>query len=155
MITTLLFSTTPSASAIFGLSSCEKAAKAIVAEEKIGLESWKYYRQLVKSHNKDATWNIPLADAVSEVYKSDKTVFEIAQKNVKCYTPSQVAEIRRQISWTNKAISDYKFLIKNENFKSYIYDWSVFYESYVSLSSILKKVKSLPSPSSSSAAKNA
>jgi hypothetical protein len=148
LITVLLFSSSPTANAILGLSSCEKATKAIIAEEKIGLESWKYFSQMAKAHNKDSAWNISLADALAEIYMSDKTVWGIAQKNSKCYTPAQVAEIRRQISWTNKTISDYKTLLKNQNFKTYTMDWSAFYKSYSSAISILKKVKSLPSPNS-------
>lgn len=155
LIVTLLSSFNSSANAILGFSACEKATKAIIAEEKIGLESWKYFNQIVKSHNKDATWNIPLADALAEIYKSDKTVWEIAQKNTKCYTPAQVAEIRRQLSWTNKTISDYKALLKNENFKTYTFDWGIYYKSYASAISILKKVKSIPSPTPSRAGNNA
>jgi hypothetical protein len=143
------------ANAIFGLSACEKATKGIIAEEKIGLESWKYFNQMVKSHNKDANWNVPLADALAEVYKSDKTVWEIAQKNSKCYTPAQVAEIRRQLSWTNKTISDYKAILKNQNFKTYTFDWSIYYKKYNSAITILKEVKSVPAPTSSGAGNNA
>jgi hypothetical protein len=143
------------ANAIFGLSQCEKTTKSIIAEEKVGFESWKYFAQMVKLHNKKSNWNVPLADALQEVYKSDKIVWEIAQKNVKCYTPAQIAEIRRQLSYTNKQIADYKKLINNPRFKDFSFDWSVYYKEYSSAIKVLKKIRSLPSPSPSSSGKNA
>ena len=155
LIIVLAISASSPANAIFGLSACEKATKGIIAEEKIGLESWKYFNQMVKSHNKEASWNVPLADALAEVYKSDKTVWEIAQKNSKCYTPAQVAEIRRQLSWTNKTISDYKAILKNQNFKTYTFDWSIYYKKYNSAITILKEVKRVPAPTASGAGNNA
>ena len=132
------------ANAVLGLSACEKTTKAIIAEEKIGFESWKYYRQLVKSHNRDSNWNISIADALTEVYKSDKIVWEIAKKSPKCYTPIQVSEIRRRLSFMDKTISDYKILLKNPNFEKTIIDWSIYYRSYTSAISILNKAKSRP-----------
>ena len=132
------------ANAVLGLSACEKTTKAIIAEEKIGFESWNYYRQMVKSHNRDSNWNVSLADALAEVYKSDKTVWEIAKKSSKCYTPIQVSEIRRQLSFVNKTISDYKKLLKNPNFETTKIDWSIYYRSYTSAISILNKAKSRP-----------
>ena len=132
------------ANAVLGLSACEKTTKAIIAEEKIGFESWKYYRQLVQSHNRDSNWNISIADALTEVYKSDKIVWEIAKKSPKCYTPIQVSEIRRRLSFMDKTISDYKILLKNPNFEKTIIDWSIYYRSYTSAISILNKAKSRP-----------
>jgi hypothetical protein len=143
------------AEAIFGLSKCEKATKAIIEEEKVGLESWKYFALMVKNHNKKSIWNIPLADALQEVYKSDKIVWEIARKNVKCYTPAQIAEIRRQLSYTNKQIADYKKLTNNPRFKDFSFDWSIYYKKYISAVAVLKEVKSLPSPTPSSRGKSA
>ncbi len=129
-----------SANAIFGLSACEKASKAIVNEEKIGYESWKYYRELVKNHNRDPKWNMSLADALAEVYKSDKAVYLIAQKNNKCYSPSQNAFIRRQNSDTTKALDQYRSSLKNDNFQYQTYDWTVFYKQYFSLKAMLNKL---------------
>ena len=143
------------ANAIFGLSACERATKAILAEEKIGFESWKYYAQLVVNHNSDSKWTRSLTEAIAEVYKSDKSVWAIAQKNAKCYTPAQNAEIRRQISLTNKAISDYKLLLADKNLNYYSYDWRPYYKKYSSAVDMLKKIKSLPIPSKKPNGKNA
>ncbi len=153
LVLLLGLSITP-AQAIFGLSKCEKATKAIIEEEKIGLESWKYFALMVKNHNRKSNWNISLADALLEVYKSDKIVWEVAQKNGTCYTPAQIAEIRRQLSYTNKEITDYKKLVYNPRFTSFSYDWSVYYPKYNSAITILKKAKSLPSSTPSSSGKN-
>jgi hypothetical protein len=143
------------ANAIFGLSACEKATKAILAEEKIGFESWKYYAQLVAQHNYDSKWTRSIAEAIAEVYKSDKSVWAIAQKNMKCYTPAQNAEVRRQITITNKAVSDYKSLLADKNLNYYSYDWRPYYKKYYSAVDMLKKIKSLPVPTPNSTGKNA
>ena len=151
----LLVASMAPANAIFGLSTCEKASKAIIAEEKIGFESWKYYAQLVSNHNSDSKWNGSIAESLAEVYKSDISVWGIAKKNTKCYTPAQNAEVRRQISLTNKAIGQYKELISNKNLDSYTLDWSPYYRKYFSAIDMLKKIKSLPVPTPKSTGKNA
>lgn len=143
------------ASAIFGLSACEKATKSILEEEKIGFESWKYYAQLVANNNSDSKWTRSIAEAIAEIYKSDKSVWVIAQKNTKCYTPAQNAEIRRQISVTDKAISGYKLLLADKNIIYYSYDWRPYYKKYFSAVDMLKKIKSLPIPSKKLNGKNA
>jgi hypothetical protein len=91
----------------------------------------------------------------TEVYKSDKSVWAIAQKNMKCYTPAQNAEVRRQISITNKATSDYKTLLADKNLDYYSYDWRPHYEKYLSAVDWLKKIKSLPAPTRKPSGKNA
>jgi hypothetical protein len=151
----LLGSSITPANAIFGLSRCEKATKSILAEEKIGFESWKYYAQLVANHNSDSKWTRSIAQAIAEVYKSDKSVWLIAQKNAKCYTPAQNAEIRRQISLTDKEILHYKMLLAAKNLDYYSYDWRPYYEKYFSAVDVLKKIKSLPVPTPKSNGKNA
>ena len=151
----LLASSMAPANAIFGLSACEKATKSILAEEKIGFESWKYYAQLITQHNSDMKWTRTVAEAIAEVYKSDKSVWAIAQKNTKCYTPAQNAEVRRQISITNKAISDYKSLLADKNLDYYSYDWRPYYKKYFSAVDMLKKIKSLPVPTPKSTGKDA
>lgn len=143
------------ASAIFGLSTCEKATKSILAEEKIGFESWKYYAQLVANHNSDTKWTRSITEAIAEVYKSDRSVWVIAQKNTRCYTPAQNAEVRRQISVTDKAISDYKLLLADKNLNYYSYDWRPYYKQYFSAVNMLKKIKSIPIPSKKPNGKNA
>lgn len=137
----LLCVNTPPAGAILGLGACEKVKKSIISEEQIGRESWKFYTETWKAHNKDPKWNLFLADDLAEVYKSDKTVWTLAAKNKKCFTPKENAEIRRGLAFTNKTLSDYKILIKDNNFKYFPFDWSVFYPSYSSLFEILAKIK--------------
>ena len=132
LVVALLGPSSTPASAIFGLSACEKAGKAIKAEEKIGVESWKYYRKLVKTYNRDSNWNGYLVDAILEVYKSDETVWGIGIKNAKCFTPAQNAQIRRQLSNTKKVMAHYRSLVKNENFQYQTYDWSIYYKDYLS-----------------------
>lgn len=132
LVVGLLGTTSTPARAIFGLSACEKVGKAIKAEEKIGVESWKYYRSLVKTHNRDPKWNISLAEAIIEIYKSDETVWVMGGKNIKCFSAAQNAQIRRQLSYTKKALANYRTLVRNENFQYITYDWTIYYKDYLS-----------------------
>lgn len=132
---------TPSANGVFGLGTCEKVKKSIIAEEKIGLESWNTYRALALMHNQDPQWNVDIAIAILEVYRSDKTVWQLAQKNTKCYTSKQNSAIRRFLSLVNKDISMYQANLKSQTFPYFVYKWSDIYNKYSSAYEILKSIK--------------
>jgi hypothetical protein len=138
----LLCVNAPPAGAIFGIGACEKLKKSILSEEKIGRESWVFYTDSWKAHNRDPKWNVFLADALAEIHKSDKIVWSLAAKNKKCFTPKENAEIRRQLSFTNKTLNDYRDLLKEKNFKYVPFDWSIWYPSYASLFEVLAESKS-------------
>lgn len=143
VIITMLFAgltLTPisSAHAIFGLGKCERVEKSIKAEEEIGRESWNFYREQVRKYNKSAANNDYLAEAILEVFYSDKTVWNLAISNPKCFNPAQNAEVRRQLSYTKKQISYYKAFIRSSNSQTYSYDWTNYYPRYSSAVEILR-----------------
>lgn len=96
--------------AIFGLSTCEKAKKAISEEEKIGLEFHRKYaeqRKIVLSMS-SPTWT-NMSDLLSwlpDVYDSDLRVFKIVDKNVSCFTTKDIARARSEARSSNKSIKD-------------------------------------------------
>ena len=119
-----------SANAVLGLSKCEKVKKAIVAEEKIGKESWKYFDGLRSAHGGESKYSVIIAESLLEIYKSDKTVFTIAIKNPKCFSSSQNAAIRRGLAYTNSMISSWTKFVATENWYS---GWGLVYPNYMSL----------------------
>ena len=119
-----------SANAVLGLSKCEKVKKAIVAEEKIGKESWKYFDGLRSAHGGESKYSVIIAESLLEIYKSDKTVFTIAIKNPKCFSSSQNATIRRQLAYTNSDISAWKKFVAEKNWFT---GWGLVYTTYQSL----------------------
>jgi hypothetical protein len=137
----LSLTATPSANALFGLGACDKLKKSILAEEKIGLESWKTYRDLALRHNQDPKWNVSIAEAIVEVIRSDKFIWQLANKNAKCFTSKQNATIRRYLSLTNRELSDYEAKIKSQTFPYFIYTWSAIYNKYSSAYDILNSIK--------------
>jgi len=118
------------ASAVLGLSKCEKVKKAIVAEEKIGKESWKYFDGLRSAHGGESKYSVIIAESLLEIYKSDKTIFTIAIKNPKCFSSSQNATIRRQLAYTNSDISAWKKFVAEKNWFT---GWGLVYTTYLSL----------------------
>ena len=131
----------PSANGVFGLSACEKVKKSIIAEEKIGLESWKTYRGLALKHNQDPKWNVAIAQAIVEVLRSDKFIWQLAKKNTKCYTSKQNATIRSYLSLTSTELSNYEANLKSQTFPYFIFTWSAIYNKYSSAYEILNSVK--------------
>jgi hypothetical protein len=131
----------PSASGLFGLGACEKVKKSIIAEEKIGLESWNTYRTMALRHNQDPKWNVDIAMAILEVYRSDKIIWQLAQKNPKCYTSKQNSTIRLYLSLTNKDISTYQANLKSQTFPYFVYTWSNIYNKYWRAYDILNSIK--------------
>ena len=119
----LLASTMPPASAVFGLSKCEKIKKQITNEEKVGLLLHKKYstqRKIVLAMD-SPNWN-NLNNALSwlpDVYDSDLRIFNLVDKNSSCFTTEQVARARGEIRSSKKNITDISrirnFLVKNSN----------------------------------------
>ena len=139
---TFLFAALPNSEAIFGLGVCEKLTKEIKAEEEIGIESWKYYRQQVALYNNKPSDNTFLAQAILQVYLSDLSVWTRATKQTKCFNAAQNAEIRRQLSYTKRQIADYRALIKNKDANYFVLSWSNYYSKYSRTHEILDKLKS-------------
>ena len=114
---------TAPASAVFGLSKCEKIKKQITNEEKVGLLLHKKYstqRKIVLAMN-SPNWN-NLNNALSwlpDVYDSDLRIFGLVDKNSSCFTTEQVARARGEIRSSKKNITDIStirnFLVKNSN----------------------------------------
>jgi hypothetical protein len=108
----LLFSlqANPSAHAIFGLSACEKAKKQILAEEKIGLESWKLFHSARKKVIADGNASNSEYEYATEllvpVLESDLVIFAIAQKNPSCFPSKSVAFFRNEIVKTKRWLTN-------------------------------------------------
>ena len=116
----LVASMTP-ASAVFGLSKCEKVKKQIISEEKIGLLLHKkYFKQRINTLTMDnPTWS-DLNNTFSwlpDVYDSDLRIFSLVDKNSSCFSTQQVARARGETRNSKKNITDIAsirtFLIKN------------------------------------------
>lgn len=118
------------ASAVLGLSKCEKVKKAVLAEEKIGRESWKFYDRMRSAHGGDYKFSVKIAESVLEIYRSDKTIYATAIKNPKCFSSSQNAAIRRGLAYTNSMISSWTKFVATENWYS---GWGLVYPNYMSL----------------------
>jgi hypothetical protein len=111
------------ASAVFGLSKCEKIKKEITSEEKVGLLLHRKYstqRKIVLAMN-NPSWN-NLNNALSwlpDVYDSDLRIFVLVDKNSSCFTTQEVARARGEIRNSKKNITDIStirnFLVKNAN----------------------------------------
>ena len=140
-ITLSLFSSN-SANAIFGLGNCDRVAKKITKEEEIGKESWNYFRQQVQLYKDDISKNRFLTQTILEVYYSDRTVWTLANNNAKCFNAKQNAEIRRQLSYTNQRIREYRNFMKSNDSIGFRYPWLTYYSSYESALKILQSVKS-------------
>ena len=123
VVVALLASSMTPASAIFGLSKCEKVKAQITNEEKIGVLLHKKYsvqRKIVLGLN-SATFN-DLSSAWSwlpDVYDSDLRIFNLVDKNASCFSAEQVARARSEARASKKNISDIatirQLLIKNPN----------------------------------------
>ncbi len=96
------------AQALFGLSACEKAKKAISREEQIGLVLFQDYakqRQLL--FNMDSPTMRDLINVIGwlpNVYDSDNKVFAIVEKNQNCFSAKDVARARSKKDANQKAI---------------------------------------------------
>ncbi len=96
MILALFVPATSPASAIFGLSKCEKVKKQVLGEEKIGLELQKSYRASLNGVKKLNLVNYgTIADSLFLVYESNKKVYQIMEKNQKCFTTIQNVNARK------------------------------------------------------------
>lgn len=133
-----LFLPVQPASGVFGLSKCEKMKKAIGAEEKIGLESWKYFDDMRDVHGRDENYTFRIFQAILEVYKSDKTVATIASKNPKCFSSSENAKIRRlKTDRTNMVSSFEKYNLKWTGVSTF--PWGGVYPKYLSIFDEIKQ----------------
>jgi hypothetical protein len=107
----LLISIASPAKAVFGLSKCEKIKKDILIEESIGKKAWQKYDTqrdgYVQSGAMSAQQLIQLFDLLTLVYNSDLIVFDKLDKNPKCTTPSNSADVRAQIQETKNEISTF------------------------------------------------
>ena len=99
------------ANAIFGLSKCEKIKKDILIEESIGKKAWQKYDTqrdaYVQNGAMSAQQLIQLFDLLTLVYNSDLIVFDKLDKNPKCTTPSNSADVREQIQETKNEIATF------------------------------------------------
>jgi hypothetical protein len=92
------------ANGLFGLSKCEKARKAIQAEETIGSVLWNDFRDAKKGLTSQPLFPVPLRKAIAAmeqlklVYKSDDVVFRIVKKNAKCFSAKEIAYSRTKIA---------------------------------------------------------
>jgi hypothetical protein len=104
------------ASAIFGLSKCEKANKAIIEEEKIGLRLWKDFDQIRDSLLKKKTYaHREFYNAVEKeklVKESDLRVYKIADRNASCFKPGRIMFARSE---TNNIMEWLRVWSKNKS----------------------------------------
>jgi ABC-type antimicrobial peptide transport system ATPase subunit len=106
----------PSSNAIFGLSVCEKIKKEILIEESIGKKAWQNYDtqrdDYVRSGAMSAQQLFNLFDKLSLVYNSDLIVFNKLDKNPKCTTAANSADVRAKIQETKKEIKTFTDVTK-------------------------------------------
>jgi hypothetical protein len=127
--------------ALFGLSKCDRTMKSIRAEEKIGLELWKNYRENVRYYYQDSKNNSVVLNSLLDVLQSDQIVWKLAKKNSKCFSSSQNAEIRSYESRINREVSLLKEILKNPNVDRPVTSFNSWYENYVSALTIIKGLK--------------
>lgn len=119
----LLVTSMAPASAVFGLSKCEKVKKQIANEEKVGVLLHRKYveQRKILLRMSSPTFN-NLSNAMSwlpDVYDSDLRIYNMVDKNSSCFTSKQVARARSEARSAKKDISDIatvrKLLINNAN----------------------------------------
>jgi hypothetical protein len=97
----LLTSSFP-ASAIFGLSKCEKVERRVLKEESVGRQLWRSYDSWRDALDvrKPMSWGEVLVGLgkLNLVYESDLKVFKIANRNKSCFSTTTLATIREQQS---------------------------------------------------------
>ena len=100
----------PSSNAIFGLSVCEKIKKEILIEESIGKKAWQNYDtqrdNYVRSGAMSGQQLFDLFDKLNLVYNSDLIVFNKLDKNPKCTTAANSADVRAKIQETKKELHE-------------------------------------------------
>ena len=110
-----LLSIQPS-NAIFGLSVCEKIKKEILIEESIGKKAWQNYDtqrdDYVRSGAMSAQQLFNLFDKLTLVYNSDLIIFNKIDKNPKCTTAANSADVRAKIQETKKELKTFTELTK-------------------------------------------
>ena len=108
----LLGSSMTPASAVFGLSKCEKVKKAIQAEEAVGRESWQDFDverdKLVANGYLTNMQTNYLFSLLLLVTESDLSVQQIAVKNIKCFDNKTNAANRKQLATTKSDIKMFK-----------------------------------------------
>ena len=99
----------PSSNAIFGLSTCEKMKKEILVEESIGKRAWQEYDTQRDAYVRGGAISvrhlIELLEQLTLVYNSDLIIFKKIDKNPKCTTASNSADVRAQIQSTKKELT--------------------------------------------------
>jgi len=140
----LLASSVAPASAIFGLSKCEKVKKKILSEEAIGKESWKEFDVMRDEYISDKKVTngevVSLFRLVNLVHKSDSIVYGIASENTSCFTSKMNAYIRNTQAETKRTFDEIsknlnKFDSKysdQTNVDGYPY-FKIYYLKYISL----------------------
>ncbi len=105
----LLSSFTP-ANAILGLSTCEKAKKAIQSEESIGRAIWQDFDverdKYVRNNDIRVYEYIYLLRQQTSVYNSDLIVFKLANKNAKCFSSKLIGKIRQSEVETRASLKE-------------------------------------------------
>jgi hypothetical protein len=93
-----MLNTTPSAHAIFGLSTCEKVKKSILKEEAVGKSIWQDFNQVrntyVRQQSIKAFQYIYVLRQQTSIYESDLLIFGQASKNPKCFSAKLLGKIR-------------------------------------------------------------
>ena len=93
---------TAPADAIFGLSKCDKAKKAITKEEVIGLSLWKDFHQyrkgVVSKGNISSAEYYEATIKLEPVLESDLKIWGVVETNQQCFKASDSAYFRTQKS---------------------------------------------------------
>jgi hypothetical protein len=106
----MLVSIVHPANAVFGLSKCEKVKKEISHEESIGLLYFKDYakqrKTLQQMLNPKRSNVADVLSWIGSVFDSDLKVYEIVEKNTKCFSAAQVIDARNRAFGTQRLASE-------------------------------------------------
>lgn len=136
----------PSANAIFGMGECEKLKSRIIAEEKIGMQSWVIFNSLADANKKISSTDLMengLNDLL-DIYSSDLKVQKDAVAHPKCFNSVQNASLRNILSTTVQHSNSIKQFLSDIHAGKKIFkhgDFGLFYKSYASLYKVIQGIK--------------
>lgn len=144
----LLASSMAPASAVFGLSKCEKVKKEIKHEESIGLLYFRdFARQrqlLLKMSNPAKKDAADVLSWISNVYASDMKVYAIVEKKAQCFSAEQVVLARKMSYETSQSASQtsyYRVMYANKYEPMTSSDFKLIKDSYAGFYSFLNPKK--------------
>jgi hypothetical protein len=100
----------------FGLDHCSTVKDSIRSEESIGKLLWADYENNWSKHEAnsgDSELFNPVVNSLIDVFQSDKRIYDLADKNRQCFTPSKNAWVRTEATNTALVIRNLKTWINS------------------------------------------